>query len=341
MTKKQFYKLFRKIPKAEIHLHSEGVISRQAVSKLLSRQNPEYKDLKKVNKLFLYDNLKEFIKVFLLVQNSFEKLSDFNLLFSNVLEYLKKNGVVYAELFFAPSLFIKNGWNFDEMITTFLKKIKKIKKKEKIVIKIIIDVSRTFGVENAMKNLNNVLTYNNKNIIGIGLGGDEIKGPAKDFAEVFKKAEEHGIHRVAHAGEDVGPESVWDAVNILHAERIGHGISSIQDEKLVSYLEKNKIPLEICPTSNIFTKRFVGKIEDHPIKPFFKSGVLVTLNTDDPTFFNIDLIDEYWNLYTKLDFTLAELKQIVINSFKASFLTDKKKKQYIKKVNSVWKKNLR
>jgi adenosine deaminase len=339
MTKKEFYKLFKKVPKAEIHLHAEGVISRGLASKLLSRKHPEYKDLKNVDKLFDYNNLKEFIQVFLMIQNSFAKLSDFDLLFTSVLSYLRKNGVVYAEIFFAPSFFIKNGWDFNEMMDIFLKKIRKIKIKYNIVIKIIIDVSRTFGVDNAMKNLEYVIKHKDKNIIGIGLGGDELKGPAKDFVNVFKVAKENGIHRVAHAGEDDGPNSVWETIKLLDAERIGHGISSIQDAKLVEYLSEKQIPLEICPTSNIFTKKYVEKIEDHPIKDFYKKGVLVTVNTDDPSFFNVDLVDEYWNLYSKLDFSLEDLKQIVINSFKASFMSEKHKKAYIKKVNTVWEKH--
>ncbi|OHD13717.1 MAG: adenosine deaminase [Spirochaetes bacterium GWD1_27_9] len=340
MDKKEFYKFFKKIPKAEIHLHSEGIISKETAGKMLSRKHPEFKNSENIENLFSYNNLKEFIKAFLLIQKSFEELSDFKALFNNISTYLKRNGIVYTELFFSPSLFVKNGWKFENMMDVFLKKIKKIKRKEKIEIKIIIDVSRTFGVDNAMKNLDALLKYKNKNIIGIGLGGDELKGPAKDFAKIFTKAKDAGVHRVAHAGEDDGPQSVWDAINLLYSERIGHGISSIQDESLIEYLSKEQIPLEICPTSNIFTKKYVQKIEDHPIKEFYKKGVLVTVNTDDPTFFNINLIDEYWNLYTKLGFDLSDLKQIIINGFKSSFLSKVKKERYIKKVNCMWKKYL-
>ena len=339
MEKEEFYNILKKIPKAEIHLHTEGVISRKTVRTMLSRKNPDYKDPKSIDDLFNYNDLKDFIKTFLLIQNSFEYLSDFKALFNNISQYLKRNGIVYAEMFFSPSLFVKNGWKFEDMLDVFVKKIKKIRRKNKIKIKIIIDVSRTFGPENAMRNLKSILKYNNKNIIGIGLGGDEIKGPAKDFKEIFKLAKKEGYHRVAHAGEDDGPESIWDAINYLDAERIGHGISSINDEKLMNYLEKSQIPLEISPTSNIFTKRFVEKIEDHPIKEFYKRGIITTLNTDDPTFFGVDLIDEYWNLYTKLGFSLEALRDVVIYGFEASFLSENEKNKYIKKVKKIWSKN--
>ena len=336
MNREKFYKFLKKIPKAEIHLHSEALISKEIATEILSKKNPKYKDKKAVEKLFSYNDLKGFINLFLLLQNSFEKITDFEKLFKNISPYLKRNGIVYSELFFSPSNFIKNGINFKDMIEVFINEVKRIKEKENVDIKILIDVSRTFGLENARRNLEAAIKCNCNTIIGIGLGGDEQKGPAKDFKEVFQKAKAHGFHRVAHAGEDVGPESIWSAINDLDAERIGHGISSIYDDKLINYLVKNQIPLEICPTSNIFTKRFVKKIEDHPIKELFQKNVLVTLNTDDPAFFNVELLDEYWNLYSKLNFSLDDIKKVIINGFKVSFISDNLKKEYINEVNKNW-----
>lgn len=338
MDKETFYTLLKKIPKSEIHLHTEALISREAASLILSRNNEKYKDKKVIDKLFSYKDLKGFINLFLLLQNGFKKLSDFEKLFQSILPYLKRNGIIHAELFFSPSNFLKNGLVFEDIIKIFITEIKRIKHEEDLDIKIIIDVSRTFGIENALRNLELTIKCECDSIIGIGLGGDENKGPAKEYEKVFLKAKEHGFHRVAHAGEDDGPESVWDAINYLKAERIGHGISSINDDKLIDYLLKNQIPLEICPTSNIFTKRFVKKIEDHPIKDFYKKGILVTLNTDDPSFFNVELLDEYWNLYSKLNFSLEDIKNVIINGFKASFISPEKKKIHIKSANDAWDK---
>lgn len=339
MDKETFYKFLKKIPKAEIHLHSEALISKETATEILSRSNPEYKNKKAIEKLFSYNDLKGFINLFLLLQKGFEKITDFEKLFKNILPYLKRNGIVYSELFFSPSNFIKNGINFKDMIKVFINEVERIKEKEDIDLKILIDVSRTFGLENAQRNLEAAIKCDCDTIIGIGLGGDERKGPARDFEKVFKKAKAYGFHRVAHAGEDVGPESIWDAINYLKVERIGHGISSIYDEKLIEYLIKNQVPLEICPTSNIFTKRFVKKIEEHPIKDLFQKNVLVTLNTDDPAFFNVELLDEYWNLYSKLNFSMEDIKKIIINGFKVSFISDDMKNKYIKEINKSWDKN--
>ena len=153
--------------------------------------------------------------------------------------------------------FLKKGFKYDDMIQIFEKRIEQIKNDHNITIKMIMDVSRTFGLENAMNNYNLLKLYPCKDIIGIGLGGDEAKGPAKDYAPVFERALKEGFHAVAHAGEDVGPESMWDAINYCHAERLGHGITAIQDEKLMQYLSDTKLPIEICITSNTFTKKVV------------------------------------------------------------------------------------
>jgi len=339
MDKKEFYDKLKNIPKAEIHLHIEALPSRKFVSKLLSRQDPKYNDMANVDEVFTYDNLTQFIQAFLLVQGAFKEPEDFAGLMESARDYLIDNGIVYAEMFFAPTAFLKKGWQFEQIMDFFVKKIDEIYEKDHIKIRLLIDVSRTFGAENAQNNLDLVLKYNSDKIIGIGLGGAEIKGPAAEYKDVYANAKKAGLCRVAHAGEDVGPESVWDSIKLLDAQRIGHGISSIQDENLVKYLADNKIPLEICPTSNVFTKKYVQKIEDHPIRPFFDKGVIVTVNTDDPTFFNVNLLDEYWNLYSKLNFTLDEIKQVLINAFEVSFMPENDKKAYIEEVNKAWGKN--
>ena len=200
----------------------------------------------------------------------------------------------------------------------------------------IMDVSRTFGCDNAMKNYELLKQFPSKNIIGIGLGGAESKGPAKDFAPVYDLAIKEGYVAVAHAGEDVGPESIWDSLNYLHAQRIGHGLTACQDEELMKSLEKSKTPIEICITSNTFTKKIVQKAKDHPVKMYFDRGISVNINTDDPVFFKTTLINEYWLCHHDLNFTMDEIKQLVKNSFLQAFMSDKEKKDYCQKVDQAW-----
>jgi adenosine deaminase len=336
MKKDEFYRFLRKIPKAEIHVHAEATISRDTVRAFLDRSSNHKANPVDVDKLFTYNNLKDFITSFLFVQGLLERPTDLKIVFEDVATYLKENNIVYCELFFSPSTFLKKGFLFPEMIDIIQTAISEIEKRDKLKIKLIVDVSRTFGVENAQANVESTLHYKKPMVIGIGLGGDEEKGPAKLFGDVFRMAASKGLHVVAHAGEVVGPESIWDALRTLNVERIGHGISAIQDPKLIKYLADKQIPVEICLTSNIITQKYVTQAKDHPVRKFFDQGVLCVVNTDDPTFFNCTIIDEFWKLHTELNFTMDEIKQLVINGFKASFLGPQEKEAYIAQVESAW-----
>lgn len=336
MNKSEFYKFFKDIPKAELHIHIEAVMSRETIKKLYLKKNGvEFSD-SEIKKLFSYSDLNGFIAAFLHVQDLFTEVSDFDLIFEDLKNYLLRNGVVHCEAFFAPSAFIKKGFDYAEMTKNFEKNLKKIKNETEITVWLLGDVSRTFGLENAENNYKMFKEHPFDGFIGIGLGGAEQKGPSKEFGPVFEKAIADKYHAVAHAGEDVGPESIWDALRICHAERIGHGITSVQDPELVKYVRDNKIPIEVCPTSNVFTKKYVKKMAEHPVREMFDKGIPVTIATDDPIFFGAELLDEYWNLYSKLHFSKKDMKQIIINSFEDSFLPEEEKESFKAKVEQSW-----
>ncbi len=337
MKKNDFFALLKKVPKAELHIHIEAVITLSSVKKLYKKRFGRNMTKQEAVDLFSYDDLSGFITAFLKVQDLFTEVSDFDLVFADFAKYLENNNVKHCEAFFAPSAFIKKGFSYQSMIENFSKNIKKIKKEKGITIKLLIDISRTFGLENAKKNYEMFKKVPCDEIIGIGLGGNEIKGPCNLFGPVFVQAHKDGFHAVAHAGEDVGPESVWDAIKILKAERIGHGITTIQDSKLLKYIVEHQIPLEICPTSNLFTKKYVKTMQEHPVRALYDAGVLVTIASDDPVFFKTTVNDEYYNLYSKLNFNISEIENLICNSFKASFLSDNKKSAYIREVKKIFK----
>jgi adenosine deaminase len=289
-----------------------------------------------VGQLFEFDTLKGFLTSFLYVQSLVERLPDIARMFEDAATYLKANNIVYSELFFSPTGLIRKGLAFAEMIDVIQTTIDTIQKRDNITIKLIVDVSRMFGVDNAHSNLGLTLKHQSPVVIGVGLGGDEEFGPAKIFEEVFTTAKAKGLHVVAHAGEVVGPESVWDALQKLNVERIGHGLSAIQDPKLVKFLAEKQIPVEICLTSNVLTQKYVTKAEDHPVRQLFDQGVLTVINTDDPIFFDVSLIDEFWTLHTKLKFSMDEIKQLILNGFRASFLSPSQKATYISQVEAAW-----
>ncbi|MCR5400188.1 MAG: adenosine deaminase [Treponema sp.] len=336
MDQKEFYSLLKRVPKAEIHLHIEAVPTIETIKALYKKRFDKEMTDEDITNLFSYEDLNGFIQAFVKIQDLFTCEDDLNYVFDDLEEYLLENNIVYTEAFFAPTAFLKKGFEYPKMTAIFSKKIAQIKKKHGIVIKLLMDVSRTFGCENAMKNYNLLKEYPCKDVIGIGLGGAEIKGPAAEYAPVFEQAIKDGIHAVAHAGEDVGPESMWDTINLLHAERIGHGITAYQDEKLMEELKKSQLPLEVCPTSNVFTKHYVKSISEHPIRTFFDKGIFVTVNTDDPVFFKTTLIEEFWKLHSEANFSIEEIKTLVKNAFNALFISAKKKKEWCQKVDEAF-----
>ena len=336
MKKADFFSLLKQVPKAELHIHIEAVIKMASVKKLYKKRFGKSMSEQEEKSLFDYDDLSGFIASFLKVQDMFTEVQDFDLVFSDFADYLEENNVKYCEAFFAPSSFIKKGFSYKDMVENFSKNIAKIKSEKNITIKLLVDVSRTFGLENAQENYEMMKAFPSSDIIGIGLGGNEIKGPCNLFGPVFVQAHKDGFHAVAHAGEDAGPESIWDAVKILHSERIGHGITAVQDKELMEYISKNKIPLEICPTSNVFTKKYVKTMSEHPVRQLYDNGVLVTIGSDDPVFFNTTVNEEYWNLYSKLSFTVNEIEDLICNSFKASFLAETEKANYIQEVKKIF-----
>jgi len=337
LNKSEFKNFLAGVPKAELHIHLEAVITLAGVKKLYKTKYGKEMSKEEQKDLFSYEDLNGFIQAFLKIQAMYSSVNDFKTVFNELGKYLAKNGITYSEVFFAPTAFLKLGFKYEDMVKIFDEGVAKIKSKYGITVKLLMDVSRTFGCENAMNNYELLKKFPSENIIGIGLGGAESKGPAKEYAPVFQKALAEGYKAVAHAGEDVGPESMWDAINECHAQRLGHGITAIQDEKLMDELKKTQLPIEICITSNTFTKKIVQKAKDHPVRNFYDRGIMVNINTDDPVFFKTTLLDELWICYKDLKFTMDEVKQLVKNSFTSSFLSDKEKKEWCKKVDEAWK----
>jgi aminodeoxyfutalosine deaminase len=183
----------------------------------------------------------------------------------------------------------------------------------------IFDAVRHFGAEAAQRVFEKAVQYRNRNVVGGGIGGDEVRGPAEWFQKHYAYAKDHGLHLTVHAGESAGPESIAAAVNLLHAERIGHGLTAIQDLQVVELLVERQVAVEICLSSNLRTG-CCAQIEDHPLKRYFDAGVLVTLNTDDPEMFGTTLNREYQIAQEAFGFTNAQLAQLARNSFAASFL---------------------
>ncbi len=326
-TQSSVRELLKSIPKTEIHLHIEGLVSVDSIWQLINKHDVDLgiKTKAELEKRFHITSLNEFINLFInIVQAVFLEEEDLDFLISDAENYLSRNNIPYAELFFAPTKLIRNGLRFNVLMEKLHNGAEYLRGKG-YDVRYIVDVSRGFGLENAMRNLELTAANRTANIIGLGLGGAEQSGPAREYAPVFERARKEGFHMVAHAGEDVGPHSVWDTIDVLKVERIGHGTSAILDQRLMHALRERQVPLEICPTSNLFTRKYAQSLEQHPIRAFYDFGMYVTVNTDDPTLFGVDLVDEYARLIDAGVFSVDEVVQIIKNGIYATFMETKKK----------------
>jgi adenosine deaminase len=183
---------------------------------------------------------------------------------------------------------------------------------------------RNYGPGRAARTLGQVLEVRDQGVIGIGIGGSEHTHPPSPFAAVYEEARRHGLHTTAHAGEAAGPESMWNALNDLRVERLGHATRAGEDERLLATLVERQVGLEMCPLSNVRTG-VVATIEDHPIRRFFDRGALVTVNTDDPKMFNNSLAEEYETLERVHGFTHDEIRTVILNGIRASWLPAERK----------------
>ncbi|MCR9142545.1 MAG: adenosine deaminase [bacterium] len=318
---KKIMSFIREMPKVELHLHMEACISKETLAGMFEKNKIDY-SMDELEKKYQFSDLKGFIELFLFILDAIKTPDDFELIFNNLRSYMEANHIRYAEVFLAPSRMIQNGLDFNEIAQTLDRVSNECSRSGGPEVKFLIDVSRTFGADNASKNLQRIIAAKATNIIGIGLGGAELMGPARLFGDVFAQARANGLRAVAHAGEDDGPWSVRDSVEILKAERVGHATSAIQDPSLVELMKEKQVPIEICITSNLFTGKYVREPQDHPLRRYYDEGLVCTINTDDPEIFHTDLTDEYFKCYKHLDFTVSELVDLNRQSVYSSFMSN-------------------
>jgi adenosine deaminase len=258
------------------------------------------------------------------VDNNTEE-SQFERIIFEMLEDCAKCNVRYVEASFSAYDHIERGMDFSALIDALNMGIRKAKKQFGVESNIRIDLVRNAGPAVGMSVLD-LIEEKPDNIVSIDIGGSEDKVPPKPFAEVYERAKKMGLHLVAHAGEAAGPQSIWDALNYLNVERIGHGVTAKEDPELMNQLKSKQVAIEMCPVSNVRTG-VVSDMASHPIRDFFDFGLLVTVNSDDPSFFHTDLNNEFIQLHRHLDFSMDELFQISLNSVEVAFLPEESKAQ--------------
>ena len=319
----------KKTPKVELHLHIEGTLEPDHLFKLAKRNNIQipFVNVDEIKSAYHFKNLESFLKIF--YQGSKVLINEqdfFDLTWAYVLK-CKENNVVHTEIFFDPQTHVSRGINFNVVINGIYKALLKANKEFGLTSKIIMCFLRHLDEASAFKMLDNALVHKDK-IVGVGLDSSEVDHPPRKFERVFQKAIEKGFLTVAHAGEEGPPEYIWQALDLLKVKRIDHGVQCLRDKKLVQRLVKDQIPLTVCPLSNIKLNVF-NKLENHNLKEMLNKKLMVMINSDDPAYFGGYINKNLIESQIALDLSMQEVKTLIINSFKSSFLKEEKKKEWI------------
>ena len=296
------------LPKAELHLHLEGSVEPETLHELDPATPVE-----EFRALYQYPDFESFLRAFGVVGKRLRGPEDYALITRRLLESLARQNVRYAEIIVAAGVVLWKGQEFAPIFEA----ICGAAAESPVQVRWILDAVRQFGVEPAMRVAELAAERVDRGVVAVGIGGSEERGPAGWFKDVFGFARNAGLHLHAHAGESMGPESIWDALE-LGAERIGHGIAAVRDEVLMCHLRERDIPLEICITSNVVTG-VVQRIEEHPVRRLFEAGVPIVLNSDDPAMFRCTLTGEYRLAAEQFGITEAELRGIAENGFRYAF----------------------
>jgi adenosine deaminase len=332
MAQIKIKELIHALPKAELHLHIEGTLEPQMMFELAKRNNKtlRFKSVEEIRAAYQFENLQSFLDLYYEGAGVLIQEKDFYDLTWAYLSKVASQNVSHVEIFFDPQTHTDRGISFDTVLNGITKALEDGKQKLNISYKIIMCFLRHLSPESAMKTLEMALPYKNK-IIGVGLDSSEKGFPPSLFQKVFDRAREEGFLTVAHAGEE-GPASyIWEALNLLHAQRIDHGVRCLEDSKLVQYLAEKQIPLTVCPQSNV--KLCVFKtMKDHNLKKMMDAGICVTTNSDDPSYFGGYLEENYLEPQEALGLSAEEVIALAKNSFKASFLNESEKKIFLDKI---------
>jgi len=323
----------RRLPKAELHLHLEGTITPETLVELSRRHDAAPLSLDDARAIYQYQDFSGFLMAFKTVTERLRTPEDYELIAWRMLERLAAQGVIHAEVYVAVGIVYYWGHTEVEPLFAGLERARTRAERELgISTYWIFDAVRHFGPEAAARVFRKAaeMRADHPSIIGIGIGGDERRAGADVFRDLYAEAREAGLRLTVHAGESVGPESIWGALNI-GAERIGHGLTAIEDPELIEVLAQRQVPVEICITSNVRTG-CCHQLIQHPVRSYFDAGLLVTLNSDDPAMFLSDLEDEYTLARNTFGFTDEHLRELAANSIEASFLPADRKVEILRQI---------
>lgn len=322
------------LPKAELHLHIEGTFEPELMFEMARRNGIKlkYNSVEELRQVYDFNNLQEFLDLYYAGANVLITEQDFYDLTWAYLQKIHQQNVVHTEIFFDPQTHTQRGVEFETVINGIHKALVDGERKLGITFRIIMCFLRHLDEADAIKTLQQSLPFKHL-IVGVGLDSSELGHPPHKFTRVFEMAREEGFLPVAHAGEEGPAEYIWEALNLLKAVRIDHGIRAIDDKKLMQELATKKIALTVCPLSNVKLKA-VKSIDEHPLKKLLQKGIMATVNSDDPAYFGGYMNENFIAATEALQLTNAEILQLTKNAFNASFLSEQEKSAWIAKVDA-------
>lgn len=324
--------LIRALPKAELHVHIEGTFEPELMFAIAQRNQIDipYKSVEDIKQAYNFQNLQSFLDIYYAGAAVLIHEQDFYDLAWAYFEKCAEDNVVHTEMFFDPQTHTDRGIAFEVVLNGLKRACDDAEEKLGISSHLIMCFLRHLSEEAAFQTLVQALPYKHQ-IIGVGLDSSEVGHPPSKFERVFDKAREAGFLIVAHAGEEGPAEYVWEALDLLKVNRIDHGVRSEEDPVLMQRLIQDKMPLTVCPLSNL-KLCVVDDMADHNIRRLLQQGVHVTVNSDDPSYFGGYMNDNFIAITEALDLTENELTQLAINSFEASFISDAQKKAWKDKI---------
>ena len=323
---------FEAIPKVELHLHLEGAIPLKAFWELVRKYggDPSVPNLAALRQKFEFADFPQFIRTWSWKSGFLREYEDFTHISEAVARTLVNQNIRHVEASISPSDFSDRGLKTQRLIEAVRTGLSKV---QGVEVSLIVDLVRDDGAEKAAETLSEASETLSLGVVGVGLGGSEHRFPPEPFEAVFAAARRLGLRATAHAGEAAGAESVWGALRSLRVDRIGHGVRAAEDEDLLDYLAERGVPLEICPTSNLRTG-VVRSIEEHPVRRYIERGLIVTINTDDPAMFGCSLAGEYRLLVEQLGFSRADVRNLVLQAARSSWLPEDRKLDLVEKLRN-------
>ena len=327
--------LIQALPKAELHVHIEGTFEPELMFAIAQRNQIQipYQSVEEVKQAYNFHNLQAFLDIYYAGANVLVHEQDFYDLAWAYFEKCAEDKVVHTEMFFDPQTHTERGVEFATVIAGLKRACQDAQQKLGISSQLIMCFLRHLSEEKAFETLEQALPFKDE-IIAVGLDSSEVGHPPAKFERVFAKAREAGFLIVAHAGEEGPPEYVWEALDLLKVNRIDHGVRSEEDKQLMARLIAEKMPLTVCPLSNL-KLCVVNDMKEHNIRRLLQQGVHVTVNSDDPSYFGGYMNDNFIAIQQALDLSNEELKQLATNSFEASFISDQEKQKWIAEIKKI------